>query len=130
MIKPEELRIGSLIERGGQIITVSWGTFKAALDGLNIGEPIPFDKEWATRLGFEIKHDRSGGYSFNFHNNMAHFSIEFFEETPTLRIEIPTGDTGTILGFCITELKYVHHFQNIYFALTGKELTIQGKALS
>jgi hypothetical protein len=74
-------------------------------------QPIPLTEEWFLKFGFE----HSGGYLWNckkigenrFLNNpysVTHFEIKGY--------------------FGKSHIQYVHQLQNLYFALTGEELTI------
>jgi hypothetical protein len=80
-------------------------------------EPIPLTPEWLERAGF--KYTQSKGYGgqdmwagmgfisdgkVNFRGNPNHLHLE---------------------GYFNTQIKYVHKLQNLYFALTGKELTFK-----
>lgn len=109
-VKAEELRIGNLVfaEVGlpnleehaiipQDIIDIS--------NGLSIAYPIPLKDEWYSKLGFfcfdgvEMK----GGVTHSPLNGWFYKSQKFAE---------PRG------------VQHVHQLQNIYFALTGEELTV------
>ena len=69
--------------------------------------PIPLTEEWALRLGANN----------TFYNNYLDFEyFEIYESNGIWYVEKE--------GVILCELKYVHQLQNLYFALTGKELTI------
>ena len=69
--------------------------------------PILLTEEWLLKLGFNKLFENGTGYRFN------NFNISFY------------GDVyGVNYFYCEYELKYVHQLQNIYFSLTGHELTI------
>ena len=113
-----ELRIGNLV-------TDKWSVGKYPFKIVSIGktichyfghqkfsakyedlEPIPLTEEWLLRLGFES-------------TNTYYFS------KCNLHLQ------GDIRGFHLVisridgiKVKYVHQLQNLYFALTGEELTI------
>ena len=80
--------------------------------------PIPLTEEWLDRLGFYSKyksnHKMWNIFGFNLHqipdedengNKIPQEQIFYYEFS--------------------YEIKYVHQLQNLYFALTGKELTIK-----
>ncbi len=77
-------------------------------------EPIPLTEEWLVKFGFE-KVDHIHGYSFwslsKSKINKCHINV--YEHTTTW------------MGYNIKHVKYVHQLQNLYFALTGEELTIK-----
>jgi hypothetical protein len=74
-------------------------------------EPIPLTEEWLLKFGFAQINNRFTLENFRFH------------------IEKPCNYHGFL--FCenhivITDkIKHVHQLQNLYFALTGEELTIK-----
>lgn len=77
--------------------------------------PIPLTVEWLIKFGFvSIGQDIKKLTKGNFVEIVVY---------PTLnRVEI---NQNTDLISLDVNLKYVHHLQNLYFALTGEELTIK-----
>lgn len=74
--------------------------------------PIPLTQEWLMRLGF---------YKSSFDNN------EFIDsKTGWFMVYENSGyyKLSTGRGLIGEQFKYVHQLQNLYFALTGKELEI------
>lgn len=120
MIKANELRIGILIRdyRGAVRKVTGRDIYKqCALDGdredQSVGpvlNPIPLTPEWLERMGFE-----KFGNRYGLGDESIDFGIDqensFFYWNQS---EIPD-----------VQLKYVHQLQNLYFALTGEELTIK-----
>lgn len=95
-------------------------SYKPGRDFENIEtiKPIPLTEEWLLKLGFEkriVNH-------FNIHlGNGKYFGIEHYT---------PDGFEylrWVLVGYEQTEniIRYVHQLQNLYFALTGTELTIK-----
>jgi hypothetical protein len=71
---------------------------------INSMNPIPLTEEWLLKFGF-IKHvSQSIWYTLN------KVDVWFFD--------------GKYVNDIDVEIKYVHELQNLYFALTKKELTI------
>ena len=115
-MKANELRIGNWVDNGvgdNYIIDTSW-----FMDILNFAQvnnlstdlkPIPLTEEWLIKFGGDCT--IMEGYPVYFLNP---FSIEFYELECVFHI-----------GNSSTTIKYVHQLQNIYFALTGEELTIK-----
>lgn len=80
--------------------------------------PIPLTEEWLLKFGFEItkselhnlKQIYNGYISFNtyinFNGEESYLWLRYYQNGTT------------------PKLKYVHQLQNLYFALTGKELPI------
>jgi hypothetical protein len=72
-------------------------------------EPIPLTEEWLLKFGFllDLHHHRRLTYSLN--------RITTYMQDGIFWIDL-THDT--------LEIKHVHQLQNLYFALTGKELEL------
>lgn len=119
MIQPNELRLGNWVKQDGDIEQVTFKTFELLndLDTYYV-DAIPLTEERLLKCGFE-KLDRNGelyflnGDCFELHqfNQYGHFSYT-------------CGDN--IKGnFVSTRVDSLHQLQNLYFALTGKELEIK-----
>ena len=109
-MKANELRIGNIIEsRTKHPIIVNWGTLKALENGEKTYFPIPLTEEWLLKFGFEWK---------NFAMRNGRISIRESDGKYNLHLTNEAASTITI------QIKYVHQLQNLYFALTGEELTI------
>ena len=78
-------------------------------DGLKYLKPIPITKEWLKRFGFK-------GH-FSTRDLLFSYGVCFQQFQSELYLVGHGGDKKLI--------KYVHEAQNIYFALTGKELEIK-----
>jgi hypothetical protein len=91
-------------------------------------EPIPLTPEWLERYGYiEMEYVYSDGSKTNaFVGKGRRYIIRYFKhiaETPYYGVEhSPYPQSHN----CIPgELRYVHQLQNLYYALTGEELTIK-----
>lgn len=119
-MKASELRIGNLVYVGNKLRHVC-GTIDKTIQHNyhpqnstysenyeNECEPIPLTEEWLVKFGFE-----------NFYNEFlssnGYFDLIFNDDKVSLRVE------GQWLSL---EIKYVHQLQNLYFALTNEELTL------
>jgi len=131
MIQANELRIGNLLNydtaEGDVIIkatdfnVIHWASEDPK--GFNlVHTPIPLTEEWLVKLGA---------------NNPNPFLIDKYwvlflsnEEKPSLLLILNGISRICKNGICGYEVKceYVHELQNLYFALTGKELEIKGGA--
>lgn len=81
-------------------------------------EPIPLTEEWLVKFGFEKVNDNFmtiESYHYENKNCWIYLIADGFE------LELNTLSERNNL--CRT-YKYVHQLQNLYFALTGEELTI------
>ena len=126
MIKPEELRIGSIVTGqlpNGEKCTLytysisPYGSEYADDKGMvmlyinTMIEPIPLSEEWLGRLGFE---------QHMFTWEKERFSL-MLRKVQSGEIWIENQE-----GFRDAEhVKHVHQLQNLYFALTGEELTVK-----
>jgi hypothetical protein len=122
-LRIREMRIGNLVKDGltgelMRIVELSLNTMisyvidreKYPLPEGCTTEPIPLTEEWLIKFGFET--DKI--MFWNGVMSMGYYSDGFYY-CPTSSIILKRG----------IEIKYVHQLQNLYFALTGNELTIQ-----
>jgi hypothetical protein len=76
-------------------------------------QPIPLTVEWLLKFGFE----KSGLWTY------------VIELQGNLKLVYYLGEKGWSIGFKsysdFSNLYYVHQLQNLYFALTGEELTLK-----
>ena len=122
-MKAEELRIGNYLDgrigfvvveeirKDGCMVKIE-GSRSSFIVG---GEapcltPIPLTEEWFFNFGFKVLHQQTmyikGGHVLEVNNNDT---VKFY-----------TGDYG---GWFVN-IRHVHTLQNLYFALTGEELTL------
>jgi hypothetical protein len=104
----KELRVGNLLYNGfNELIEVKnishYNTSGFLLETL---KPIELTEEWLQKFGFEL-----------------YDSVEFRHFYRKNDFDL-NQDYQPIDFDCI-EIKYVHQLQNLYFALTGKELEIK-----
>ena len=114
-IRENELRVGvhilyceKVFQVDAECINMHWG------DDLDDAyRPIPITEEWLLRFGIDFTSEK-----------------EWYHITFTIKgllFETSTSMDGFTYNLCFEDMiniKYVHQFQNIYFALTGEELTI------
>ena len=107
MIRPEELRIGNhVILKGREYQVDAFDIYKMAENDENDEvQPIPLTEEWLLKFGFDSDGDEfweKGGVQVGYH---------YGEENGFIHIR--------------QQIEYVHQLQNLYFALTRKELEIK-----
>jgi len=114
-MKATELRIGNLAKEitysKNGIAEVSKQHFEDIENGEIDLFPIPLTEEWLVKFGFVYDAD-----SLTFDYEYNHFV--FYLERDFKDIETFSFDSS----FTETKVKYVHQLQNLYFALTNKEL--------
>jgi hypothetical protein len=108
-MKSTELRIGNYV------FDNLGGTLK--IKGLNIDsdlshiQPILITEDWLIKLGFE----KQMAWTFRIHISGNHYLIYYL------------GEKGWSIGnksYSDFNCEYVHQLQNLYFALTNKELIL------
>jgi hypothetical protein len=80
-------------------------------------QPIPLTEEWLLRFGFE---DKKTCFNLSKREELGHdfgdFAVSKYDDT---QMKVWRGDRS--IGGC--HIQHVHQLQNLYFALTGEELT-------
>lgn len=106
-MKANELRIGNyILDNLGGILKIK--SISTESDFSHI-KPIQLTEEWLLKFGFEWK---------NFAMRNGRISIRNSDNKYHIHLTNEAASTITI------QIKYVHQLQNLYFALTGEELTI------
>lgn len=110
-IKPNELRIGNIVDLNGSTVQIT--EFHGQTS--NKYQPIKITKDWLYKFGF------SYGGTFDkadkFYIGVNPITYDYLFDLIWLdEREYPFYKNAFHL------IKYVHSLQNIYFALTGKEL--------
>lgn len=124
MIQANELRVGNLLEYHVNEEGMTWEP--TAIDYQDIAwcttdednfnkahRPIPLSEDWLLRLGAEV----------------SKVNDRYFIVTRSIGISTADGKYRVIVGnfvcsVIVCELEFVHTYQNVIFALTGKELTL------
>ena len=105
----KELRIGNTILYKGVEVNITADDFiEFERNLLDLSKPIPLTEEWLIKFGF-------GEYFLNDGYRLNNFVLD-----DDFRFHvIDSTDYGVIVA---RNIKHVHQLQNLYFALTGKEL--------
>ena len=134
MIDPKELRIGNLLyctdqKREVSITEINRSTLcLLSLKGHSVGGfdhimflPIPITPEWLERLGFVINDDDGNWNSRDWViYSFGSFSVGEKERVYAWRNKADDDFYSTYWP----HFKHIHQLQNLYFALTGTELTL------
>ena len=113
IMKAEELRIGNHVQFIVTKEPMRVLKIQPQSDFLYMIEPIPLTEEWLLKFGFKVNTPNLRWY----HNDS---SAEVYKTS--------LGETTMIQnGTYLTDydIKHVHSLQNLYHALTGKELTLK-----
>jgi hypothetical protein len=116
-MKANELRIWNFV-------TIGDGAFKTTIADLQIIEmsennsyqPIPLTEEWLSKMGFKP-------VSYDFYKISIGHRITLEVSIKDKRAILYNNAKMDFIDLKFT--KYVHQLQNLYFALTGNELTIK-----
>jgi hypothetical protein len=122
-MESNELRLGNLITFLGETVEVEcisnlpkrkdmyWIKPKGSLIAKEIHfRPIPLTEEWLLNLGFDKGSDIMGDCYYIDELNVD-FALHHYNR-----------GLDFVYNFYDLNVKYVHQLQNLYFALTGKEL--------
>ena len=110
MIQANELRVGNYFDNNGIITKATPNTIRSQC------KPIQINEEWLLKLGF-VKD------IFDEDNAWLHLKYRYlkFSSDESVNFQKVYIWINKMEIMC----EYVHTFQNLYFALTGKELTLQ-----
>jgi hypothetical protein len=122
----KELRIGNILYsrlRDREFIVTATDIVNIQNEPENV-RAIPLTKEWLLKYGFIFKkqsnicgQDQWSGMDFYMKDNI------------TLRGNLKKSSTLTLAEYFNCKIEYVHQLQNLFFALTGTELTINENSL-
>ena len=134
-MEARELRIGNIVINREDYapfeITEGW-----EIDNIGLYEPIPLTEEWLLKFGFEnwglgsLFNNEYESYNryvlFNVLDGTSNFEIHYIKSTYGNTEDyqfVISCDEDERLNWG-SDIKHVHQLQNLYFALTGKELEI------
>lgn len=125
MIDAKELMIGSYVKDGsriGKVTMISKSRIKVKLEHslvvidtqldckmLDV-QPIPITEDWLLRFGFEKESDLSFSIINKLQIDLISNKFSFYMKWGNIMRQIST-------------IKHIHQLQNLYFALTGEELS-------
>lgn len=117
-MEAKELRLGNLVYLPSEAV-YSVDVLYKDYDMLKHWKPIPLTEDWLLKSGLK----EFDGY---FQKNMGFYSFKI-KEGVDISGDVyfhPEKYSWTMFGF-VGRLYFVHQLQNMYFALTGEELTIK-----
>lgn len=124
-MKASELRISNLILKNGKLHYTSHLTIRdihgLSVDDTDTFEPIPITEDWLVKFGFKLEADE-GDIKYYEIQRLWYYVVFDHDD---IRLDIKTDKDMTHTVFYMDErFMYLHQLQNLYFALTGEELTI------
>lgn len=131
-MKANELRIGNYVyDRGNKILKIDYWERKDMIaqkvvvggfvghpftEDVEFLKPIPLTEEWLLKFGFEDIRELDN-IDFKEYRMINEYSF---------CVQFPCGvEAHCYAGNYPIAIKYLHQLQNLYFALTGKELTMK-----
>lgn len=139
MIAASELRFGNWVDTTnveahpwqtgqiGQLLANSVGILRKGQSSFDGGtydqiKPIPLTEEWLLKCGFELKEA-----TLNRLFVLEHTKDEILEVCFDGGVRLWNGKSNWAQHYdsLWRHIKYVHQLQNLYFALTGQELTFK-----
>ena len=133
-MKASELRIGNLVflKSKNKFYEISSGHDIEEIDDApeNFDAvPIPLTEEWLLKFGFEkIITDTEDAYGIDYNLEVPDICYISYSDDFSCAIYGSEYASKNSIGAVPNwnSIKYVHGLQNLYFALTGEELTIGG----
>ena len=133
-MKANELRIGNYVKLDDKFIEIDIDSFSTKnimdlplTDWVN---PIPLTEEWLIKLGFKLKKqwEEITNPTTLKEEDIKFHKIKKYENEKCIAIYVII-ELNYISVYVtprhLTKHIYVHQLQNLYFALTGEELTIK-----
>ena len=119
-MKSTELRIGNLFDKNGNVDTVTPNEIEALFESESREwvKPIPLTEEWLLKFGFESIKSYPRIKHFRIKLNRNYLKVSLLLADNRARFNIPGSGIYKLID-------NVHSLQNLYFALTGHELTIK-----
>ena len=124
MIKKTEFRIGNLFQDEEGVFPITKAFFQLLDFNIKDTNPIPLTEEWLLKFGFEkIIYDcEEVGYGVEYDLKTKHFYLSYCDD---FSISISGRKEYRGMAPNIELFRYVHQLQNLYFSLSGEELTVK-----
>jgi hypothetical protein len=122
-MKANELRIGNWVRQRESDTYIQIEQYLLCNEELCHYQPIKLTEEWLLKFGFAKQDYTMSGCSIYKLGNIVIMNsfVNPQRESMVITIEGISPPTWSLKDLC-----FVHQLQNIYFALTGKELTYVG----
>ena len=106
-----ELRIGNYLYNDKVVVKIDAQSIFNIWDKSDKYSPIPITEEWLFKFGFVLR-----GFYYHFPNHEI-FKLEQYKLNNAYFLRHGNESLDGV------RINYIHKLQNLYFALTGKELT-------
>jgi len=137
-MQPHELRVGNLVgynELIGAILQINWDAIELLTQEYVSGvyapgmiyetvRPIPLTKEWCLKLGFVEQENHVGLIARSPGYPSQRFDIDYWEQESEIFMKSGRWKRYNMNCFKMRHIKHVHEIQNLYYVLTGEELSL------
>ncbi|MEY4351142.1 MAG: hypothetical protein RL078_1209 [Bacteroidota bacterium] len=124
-MKAKQIRIGNLVMDGHEVEKVNARMISMLAGNHADFDPIQLTEEWLIKFGFSQMTDTSPA-NYRMHKSKMFFYIRYGTFTTDGGQTDLIGYNGLfIANKFVRVIRYVHELQNLYFALTGEELTLK-----
>jgi hypothetical protein len=87
-------------------------------------EPLPLTEDWLLKFGFE-NIDKGDNDYITYSDSNHDYYLQIDVRRKDSKYTILDNTNYELISFSMVDIVYVHQLQNLYFALTGEELTIK-----
>ena len=101
---------------GYRDLNITSGIYKNYDTTIRDVKPIPLTEEWLIKFGFDLINNE-------YHQSRNH-ELKLYWTVNKNKMIPEFNEKRFVTGY---DFKYVHQLQNLYFILTGEELTIKNK---
>jgi hypothetical protein len=139
-MKANELRIGNLVDLGNRIakiieisnlscVVVDLEETQDTIEDYERTKPIPLTEEWLYKFGFKDI-DKSDNDYITYTDSNHDYYLQIDVRKRDGKYTILDNSFDDLRDFSLVDISYVHQLQNIYFVLTGEELTLNNNTYS
>jgi len=127
-MKANELRIGNYVKlmlnyEDYENIQVTLQSLECVEKKMGDYEPIPLTEEWLYKFGFKDI-DKSDNDYITYTDSNHDYYLQLDVRRRDGKYTILDNSFDDLRDFSMVDISYVHQLQNIYFVLTGEELTL------
>jgi len=134
-MKASELRIGNLVDLGNRIakiieiahlacVVVDLEETQDTIEDYERTKPILLTEEWLYKFGF-TNIDKGDNDYITYADSNHDYYLQIDVRRKDGKYSILDNSFDDLRAFSMVDIMYVHQLQNLYFALTGEELTIR-----
>ena len=128
-----ELRIGNLVDLGNRIakiieighlscVVADLEETQDTIEDYQRTKPIPLTEEWLYKFGFKDI-DKSDNDYITYTDSNHNYYLQLDVRRKDGKYSILDNSFDDLRDFSMVDVMYVHQLQNLYFALTGEELS-------